>query len=88
MSASLKLHSKRILKDGTIVEMKVWEVPRSHNYPEGFKYSLIAVDPTSETKVLMDNHNPKGHHYHLDREEIPLHLHQHQYLMYLSPIHL
>jgi len=67
----LKLHNKRVLKDGAVIEMKVWEVPNTKNYPEGFKYSLIAVDPVSGSKVLMDNHSPKGHHYHLDDKQLP-----------------
>jgi len=27
-----------------VVELKVWEVSKSHKYPEGLKYSLFCVD--------------------------------------------
>lgn len=49
--------------------MKLWEVPKTKKYPDGIKYSLIVIDPSSNKKVLMDNHTPKGHHYHIDEEE-------------------
>ena len=51
------------------MEIKVYEVTKDSSYPEGFKYSLIIIDPKSGEKVLMDNHKPKSHHYHLDETE-------------------
>jgi len=55
--------------EGIIVELKIWRVPKSEDYPEGFKYSFFAV---CGGKVLVgyDNHRPKGHHRHfLGQEE-------------------
>lgn len=69
MKATLKLHQKRVFKDGSVLEMKLWEVKKSRSYPDSLKYSLIFASPESGKKVLMDNHNPKGHHYHIDKEE-------------------
>ena len=47
--------------------MKLWEVEKSKYYP--VKYSLIFIDSNSNKKILMDNHKPKGHHYHIDNKE-------------------
>ena len=52
-----------------ILEMKLWEVPKTSKYPDAIKYSLIFINPTNGKKILMDNHIPKGHHYHLDDQE-------------------
>ena len=69
MKATLHLHQKRVFKNGSVLEMKLWEIKKSGSYPDGIRYSLIFVNPKSGKKVLMDNHNPKGHHYHIDEEE-------------------
>ena len=45
--------------------MKLWEVEKSKYYPDGVKYSLIFIDSNSNKKILMDNHKPKSHHYHI-----------------------
>lgn len=71
MAAELKLHSKKVFKNGLVVEMKIWEIQGSKTYPDGFRYSLIAINPEDGSKVLMDNHNPKGHHYHVNDDEFP-----------------
>ena len=50
--------------------MKLWEVAKTNKYPDGIKYSLIVINLKTGKKVLMDNHTPKGHHYHLDDTEV------------------
>ena len=64
------LHEKIRTVEGIIVEFTVWRVTRSAWYPEGFKYSFVAV---REGVVLVgyDNHAPKGHHRHFERKEEP-----------------
>jgi len=69
VKATLRLHQKKVFKNSLLVEMKLWEVPKTHKYPDGIKYSLIAIHLNKKTRVLMDNHTPKGHHYHLDDNE-------------------
>lgn len=64
------LHTKVLLKNGVIVEMKIWKVKDRKQYPDGYKYSLYAVH-AGETLVGYDNHQPKGHHRHIGRLEIP-----------------
>ena len=53
---------------GEIVEMKIWQVPRSRRTPEGLKYSLAYV---REGKRLVgyDNAEGKGHHRHMGNAE-------------------
>ena len=70
MKAELKLHQKKFLEGSLIIEIKLWEVASTKKYPDGVKYSLIVVDLKANKRVLMDNHAPKGHHYHLDNTEV------------------
>ncbi len=53
-----------------IAELKVWQVPKNRNFPEGIKYSLFLVDQkTGEVVIGFDNHKPKGHHMHVGEQE-------------------
>lgn len=69
MSAELRLYQKKIFKNGSILETILWEINKSNKYPDGIKYRLIFINIKTNEKVLLDNHTPKGHHYHLDDEE-------------------
>lgn len=69
MEAKLVLHQKRVLKNSMVIELKIWNVKETKDYPDGLRYMLIAVRPDLKKKVLIDNHSPKGHHYHLDEAE-------------------
>jgi len=69
MKAKLLLHQKRVLKNSLVIELKIWEVAKTKSYLDGVRYSLVAIFPETKKKVLMDNHSPKGHHYHLDESE-------------------
>jgi Family of unknown function (DUF6516) len=66
------IHHKEYLAGGIVIEVKIWKVPPSQDFPEGFKYSLFAVRG-GKTLVGYDNHRPKGHHRHLGDEEQPYH---------------
>jgi hypothetical protein len=75
MRASLLLHQKSLAvnrKTGqpAIVEMKIWRIPESKNYPQGRKYSLFLV-VGGQVIVGFDNHKPKGPHIHLGDQELP-----------------
>jgi len=75
MKARLVFHEKRLvwsasLNSAAVVELKVWEVPRSDTYPDGRKFSLFLV-AQGEVLVGIDNHTPKGPHLHRNREELP-----------------
>lgn len=61
-------HVKSFLGDYKVLETKIFKLEHLA-YPDGYKYSLIVIDVRSGSKVLMDNHKPKGHHYHVDQDE-------------------
>jgi len=69
MKAILQLHEKKAFKNGMVLEIKLWEVARNKRYPDGIRYSLLFIDPPTGKKILMDNHTPKGHHYHINDKE-------------------
>jgi hypothetical protein len=75
MTARLVFHEKRLvwsskLNSAGIVELKVWEVPKSEEYPAGRKFSLFLV-AKGAVLVGIDNHRPKGPHLHLGKDEQP-----------------
>lgn len=53
-----------------VVEIKIWDVPKSKDYPSGRKFSLFLV-AEGEVVVGFDNHKPKGPHLHLGNRELP-----------------
>jgi hypothetical protein len=61
-------HEKIRMVEGIVVELTVWQVTRSAQYPEGFKYSFFAVR-NGVILVGYDNHRPKGHHRHFGGKE-------------------
>ncbi len=61
-------HEKIRTVEGIVVEFTVWQVTRSAQYPEGFKYSFFAVR-NGVVLVGYDNHRPKGHHRHFRGKE-------------------
>lgn len=75
MKATLLFHEKRILENGisgdlAIAELKVWQIPKSKDYPAGRKFSLFLV-ASGKVLIGIDNHKPKGPHLHLGAEEVP-----------------
>ena len=73
MLAELQYHLKRVYPEGDIMEIKIWRIPKSEDFPEGIKYSMayIRVGTEKAERVLgYDNERGKGHHRHyFDREE-------------------
>lgn len=67
--ARLLFRYKFILKDGEIVAVKAWAVPRSARMPEGVKYSLVYIDRNRRRVLGYDNAEGKGHHRHEGAEE-------------------
>ncbi|MEK7791055.1 MAG: DUF6516 family protein [Deltaproteobacteria bacterium] len=75
-SAFLIYHSKvslihKVTEEVAIAELRVRQVPKSKDFPDGIKYSLFLVmKETGKTIIGIDNHKPKGHHLHIgDKEE-------------------
>lgn len=69
MKAVLLYYQKVSFQGRYLMEMTIHQVGRSFKYPEGIKYGLLLLDRRTGKRVLMDNHHPKGHHYHLDYTE-------------------
>jgi hypothetical protein len=68
--AKLRYHLKRIFPEGDIMEIKIWEIPKSEDFPEGVKYSLAYIKGGRRRVLGYDNERGKGHHKHyFDREE-------------------
>ncbi len=74
MKATPVLKEKRMLVNSTtdkiaIAELKIWEIPKTKDYPQGIKYSLFLV---CDGVVILgfDNHKPKGPHLHLGDQEL------------------
>lgn len=67
--AELIFEDKQVLRDGSIVEMRIWRVPspvlRSQHM---FKYSLFYGRP-GEIVVLFDDERGKGDHQHIRGDE-------------------
>jgi len=60
---------------GDIIQVRIWRVPKSEDFPEGVKYSLvyIHVEGDSYRRVLgYDNERGKGHHKHYFGREEPV----------------
>lgn len=70
MKAILRTYHKFKLHDRYTVELTIHEVPVSERYRDGVKYGLICVDDQTKSRVLFDNHHPKGPHIHLDGMEL------------------
>jgi hypothetical protein len=70
MRAILVYHDRQVLPDGAIVEMKIWEVPRSViGSAHRLKYSLFYGMP-AQRLIGYDNERGKGDHRHYrDRTE-------------------
>ena len=70
MRALLLRRTKYVDADGDLVELVLWQVPRSAAYPDGLRYRLAFVPAGAEAPgILYDNHHPKGPHRHCGRAE-------------------
>jgi hypothetical protein len=69
MKAVLAYYDKQVLSDGAIIEMKIWEAPRSvSGSTHKFKYSLF-YGQKGERIVGYDNERGKGDHRHVKGEQ-------------------
>ena len=47
-------------------------MPKSGQNPEGVRYRLAFIPKDArKPSVLYDNHHPKGHHKHINEDEMP-----------------
>jgi len=60
---------------GDIIQIRVWRVPKSKDFPEGLKYSMVYIHVKGDKyeRVLgYDNERGKGHHRHFFGKEEPI----------------
>jgi hypothetical protein len=70
MRARLVYHVKQYHADGSVEEIKIWQVPKGKNRPHGLKYSFAYISGT-ERVVGYDNAEGKGDHRHFMGREHP-----------------
>jgi len=71
MKARLAFHDKQVLPDGSIVEMRIWEVPESvPGSAHCLKYSLF-YGRSGRRLVGYENEQSKGDHRHIGGKEEP-----------------
>jgi Family of unknown function (DUF6516) len=71
MSATPLVFLKRQNADGTIVDIKIWQLPNAtKERPHGLKYSLFFGRPGRRI-VGYDNEAGKGDHRHYGAQELP-----------------
>src|SRR5262245_12947088 len=66
MRARLVFHKKEVYADGSMTEIRIWQVTKSPAFPTGVKYAFYFIGPPPEHAVVLgyDNHHGKGHHRH------------------------
>ena len=64
--AKIIRNERILLNEGLfVVEVKVFEVPKSKRYPEGVKLKCVLIDEEmGKPRILLDNHAPHGFHLH------------------------
>ncbi len=61
---------KEYHSDGSVQEIKIWEVPKSKKKPRGLKYSFAYISG-AERVIGYDNAEGKGDHRHYMDNEYP-----------------
>jgi len=70
--ATLVLREKVIDEEGNITEFAIWELPQAPRGDARVRYRLAFVRRGERIPaVLYDNHDPKGHHRHVEGIEEP-----------------
>ena len=70
MKAKLVYHVKEYHADGSIQEIKIWEVPTSKEKPHSLKYSFAYI-VDGERVAGYDNAEGKGDHRHFEGRQYP-----------------
>ena len=71
VKARLVLNEKTLFEDGSIIEVRIWSVPKPvPPTTHGYKYSLFFGRP-GERLVGYDNERGKGDHKHVRGIETP-----------------
>ncbi len=66
--AALIIKDRTEFEDGSVMEIKLWQVPPSDDKPHGYKYSLVYI-VKGRRIIGYDNAEGKGDHRHLQEKE-------------------
>ncbi len=69
--SELIFYEKRILSEKELIEMKIWRVTKSEDFPDKVKYSFVYIK-NKERVLGYDNERGKGHHRHYKDKEIKI----------------
>ncbi len=66
MKARLVFNKKEVYPDGSLTEIRIWQVNKSEAFPTGIKYSFYFIGPPPIRATIRgyDNHHGKGNHQH------------------------
>ncbi|MBA4416923.1 MAG: hypothetical protein C0392_03280 [Syntrophus sp. (in: bacteria)] len=68
MKARPAYQVKEYMADGSIEEIKIWQIPRTEDKPHGLKYSFVYI-VANERVIGYDNFEGKGDHRHYEGKE-------------------
>ena len=71
MASKLIVKRTVILSENEKIDIKVWQVPKTKDKPEGIKYSVnyrILKKDEWISRIRVDNSEGKGHHVHIDKK--------------------
>ena len=74
MKARLIFEKKELYPDGSLTEIRIWQVGKSKTFPLGIKYAFYFIGPGPSREILVgyDNHHGKGDHKHFQGVESPV----------------
>lgn len=74
MKGRLVFRKREVYADGSLTEIRIWQVDKRAAFPSGVKYAFyyIGLPPEREIIVGYDNHHGKGHHRHARGKETPV----------------
>lgn len=73
--AELLIDHREVTDNGDIIVIRVWRVPKTSDFPNGIKYSMVFVHyEGDEPKAVLryDNEKGKSHHRHWFGKEEPI----------------
>ena len=73
MKARLVFAKREVYANGSLTEIRIWQVRKSAAFPSGVKYAFYFIGSPPEREVIVgyDNHHGKGHHRHAGQVEEP-----------------
>jgi hypothetical protein len=70
----LVFSKREVYSDGSLTEIRIWQVRKQQAFPSGIKYAFYFIGPPPKREVVVgyDNHHGKGDHLHACGVESPV----------------